>query len=94
MSCFTVQEFIDKNPKEYDNYLDDQLDFYPTLVVQASNVTNAANLEITFEVTYNVTFRGASTISLIEQDKSNFIDPVKEVAPYITIEEPLNVKDM
>lgn len=38
---------------------------------------------MTFEVTYNVTFRGASTIVPIEQDKSNFINPDTEVAPYV-----------
>lgn len=42
MSCFVVQELLDKAPAEYDKYLDDQLDFYPTLVVQASNVSNAS----------------------------------------------------
>lgn len=63
MSCFTVQGLVDKDPTTYYKYLDDQLDFYPTLVVQASNISNASQLALTFEVTYNVTFRGASTIA-------------------------------
>lgn len=38
---------------------------------------------MTFEVTYNVTFRGASTIVSVGEDKSGFINPKTEVAPYI-----------
>lgn len=42
VSCFTVQEMAQEgNVVAYEEYLDGQLDFYPTLVVQASNVANA-----------------------------------------------------
>ena len=38
---------------------------------------------MTFEVTYNVTFRGASTIVSVGGDKSDFINPNTEVAQFV-----------
>lgn len=49
---------------------------------------------MTFEVTYNVTFRGASTIVPTDQDKSDFINPETEVAPYVMPKRTLDIGDL